>query len=170
MLSFMGRNTTELAFDSSVAEVKEALEFNEFIGDIHVEINEVDDFTKEWLVHFNTGKSGKIESLRNYGNLSELSVVYSNANISVSIATIQDGFTPYRALVRPSIPSATHTFASDYPGIPRFEGKRTGIFGTKSNFKVHMVDKFLNGINSGPVSEVQVTLSASNILSTSFAT
>ena len=158
ILSFMARNSTQLFFHTTTDELKDALESIDFVGNLNVELVQDDDFTKQWLITFGYGQQRCFKSLRNFGNLPQLTVVQRAANITIDISTLQDGFTPYRVLVSPNIPSAEYTHAFDHPGLPLFEGKTTGIYSTKSSFKIQMKDKFSNFVHDGPVSEVQVTI------------
>ena len=147
-LTFMGRKTEPISWDASADILRSKLEKLATVGDILVS-SEVDLITnsRHWLVTFDPYEGRSPKSTYNFGNLPSLEVSDSHASITVTIATVQNGHSPFRVMVSPAGPSTHSTLAYDLSN---------GTYNTLNKFYLQARDNHLNTVVSGPLNEVQI--------------
>lgn len=92
----------------------------------------------------------------NFGNLPEIKVAAKTSDISAEIATMQNGYSPFRSNIMPSFVSAPQTTVEDLPGVPDYQGLSTGMYKANSHFFIQARDNFSNKLLDGPMGEIQV--------------
>ena len=92
----------------------------------------------------------------NFGNLPEIKVAAKTSDMSVEIATMQNGYSPFRSNIMPSFVSAPQTTVEDLPGVPDYQGLSTGMYKANSHFFIQARDNFSNKLLDGPMGEIQV--------------
>ena len=147
-LIFMGRKTEPISWDANAELLRSKLEKLATVGDIVVS-TEVDLITnsRHWLVTFDPYEGRSPKSLFNFGNLPNLEVSESHTSIAVTIATVQNGHSPFRVLVSPAEPSTQKTLAY---------GLSNGTYNTLNHFYLQARDDHLNTVVSGPLNEIQI--------------
>jgi hypothetical protein len=165
-LTFMGRRTEPIPWDAGANDLKARLQKLATVGDISVS-STVDGTTnsRNWLVTFDPYEGQSSKGLFNFGNLPSVEVSGAHDSISVDVETVQNGQSPFRALVLPGLPSNKDTTAYDYSNVDNFEGLSTGTYQKQSHFYLQARDENWNEVVDGPLNEVQIieTSAYSNI-------
>ncbi|KAL9189871.1 hypothetical protein ACHAXT_009546 [Thalassiosira profunda] len=149
-LAFKGQRTDPIAWDADAGEMQAKLETLSTVGDIAVSLD-VDEASsaRSFRVTFDPYEGKSANSLANFGNLPQLEVSSSDASISVSTETVEDGSNPFRLLVSPAEPASKMTTAQG-------EGLSSGVYKSDATFVIQSRDAFSNEIQDGPLREVQV--------------
>ena len=146
VLGFMGYQTPPLGYNASNEEIVEPLESLPSIGRVKVSSPVNTALEVHWEVMFLPSLGGDRKNLLIFGNIPLISIETEDSNLDVEAETLQNGQKPFRVLVRPSEPSAYHTFATNPKGFPIKEN--IGQYRSKSQLRLQLRDRFLNTISA----------------------
>ena len=168
-LEFKDAETGMIPVNASAAQMKQALEVLETVGEVDVtRFGELGAgaLGYEWVVTFGKGR-GTETDMTNLGDQPALIArnstltggkitVYASGATSPGGKASRDGVAPFQAAVRPAAVSAPNCTAVDAAGVAGHDGLTTGFFERESGFVIEARDAFGNMNPYGPRAETQI--------------
>jgi hypothetical protein len=179
-INFRGHATSDLPWDATADQVKNALEALLPIGSVDVERNSstnavIDSLTSssatngfEWSITFKPEEKCNRRHALNYGDLPSFTVssmltkgnvtVYADSEVSPNGVTTVNGHSPWSesAKIVAAAVSPIHSTAVNSPNSFGLQGLRSGTYNSTSSFIIESRDRFKNRVFVGPLKEVQI--------------